>query len=112
MLSKIWDKTDKAHTGVNISKIYETKLILNPENFELAESLGLEVLPEHDGLGVFADAADPDVAAKVDEVGSSAAELLELLWDQASDHREASRPRVKTRLDWAECLAGTFPHSG
>ena len=68
ILSRIWDKTDKKHTGVNISKIYETKLILNPENFELADQLGLEVLPEHDGLGVFADAADPDVAAKVDEL--------------------------------------------
>ena len=68
ILSKIWDKTDKNHTGVNISKIYETKLILNPENFDLADRLGLEILPEHDGLGVFADAADLDVAAKVDEL--------------------------------------------
>jgi len=66
ILSRIWDKTDKRHTGVNISKIYETKLILNPENFQLADKLGLEVLPEHDGLGIFADAADPQVASKVD----------------------------------------------
>ena len=66
MLSKIWDKTDKKHTGVNISKIYETKLILNPENFELADRLGLEILPEHDGVGVFGDADDHDIAAKVD----------------------------------------------
>jgi hypothetical protein len=65
-LSKLWDKTDKEHTGVNISKIYETKLILNPENFKLADQLGLEILPEHDGYGVFADADDPDLAAKVD----------------------------------------------
>jgi hypothetical protein len=66
ILSKIWDKTDKNHTGVNISKIYETKLILNPANFELADRLGLEILPEHEGLGVFDDAADPEVATKVD----------------------------------------------
>jgi len=66
MLSKIWDKTDKKLTGVNISKIYETKLILNPENFELADRLGLEILPEHDGVGVFGDADDHDIAAKVD----------------------------------------------
>jgi hypothetical protein len=66
MLSKIWDKTDKKHTGVNISKIYETKLILNPENFELADRLGLEILPEHDGVGVFGDADDHDITAKVD----------------------------------------------
>jgi hypothetical protein len=66
MLSKIWDKTDKKHTGVNISKMYETKLILNPENFELADRLGLEILPEHDGVGVFGDADDHDIAAKVD----------------------------------------------
>ena len=66
ILSKIWDETDKKHTGVNISKIYETKIILNPENFQLADQLGLEVLPEHDGLGVFADADDHDITAKVD----------------------------------------------
>ena len=66
ILSRVWDKTDKKHTGVNISKIYETKLILNPENFQLADKLGLEVLPEHDGLGIFADAADPQVTSKVD----------------------------------------------
>ena len=66
ILSQIWDKTDKKHTGVNISKIYETKLILNPENFELADRLGLEILPEHDGVGVFGDAEDHEMAAKVD----------------------------------------------
>ena len=66
MLSKIWDKTDKKLTGVNISKIYETKLILNPEYFELADRLGLEILPEHDGVGVFGDADDHDITAKVD----------------------------------------------
>ena len=66
ILSKVWDKTDKKHTGVNISKIYETKLILNPENFKLADRLGLEILPEHDGVGVFGDADDHEIAAKVD----------------------------------------------
>ena len=66
ILSRIWGKTDKKHTGVNISKIYETKLILNPENFELADRLGLEILPEHDGVGVFGDAEDHEMAAKVD----------------------------------------------
>jgi hypothetical protein len=64
-LSKIWDKTDKKHTGVNISKIYESKLILNEENFKLADRLNLEILPEHDGIGIFAVADELDVQMRI-----------------------------------------------
>ena len=51
-------------TVVQISKLYETRLILDPGLFELAAELGIEILPEHDGLGVFAAERDPDIDQK------------------------------------------------
>jgi len=64
-LFKIWNKTDLRKTGNNISRFYETKLMLDPELILLAESMGLEVLTEHDGLGLFGDEGDPDLDTKV-----------------------------------------------
>ena len=63
-LSSIWLQTDLKLTGVQISKFYETRLILDPGIFELAAELGLDILAEHDGLGVFAAEGDPDVDQK------------------------------------------------
>ena len=39
--------------------------MLDPELILLAESMGLEVLTEHDGLGLFGDEGDPDLDTKV-----------------------------------------------
>ena len=64
-LFEIWNKTDLRKTGNNISRFYETKLMLDPELILLAESMGLEVLTEHDGLGLFGDEGDPDLDTKV-----------------------------------------------
>ena len=63
-LSSIWLQTDLKLTGVQISKFYETRLILDPGLFELAAELGLDILAEHDGLGIFAAEGDPDVDQK------------------------------------------------
>jgi len=65
VLFEIWNKTNLKKTGNNISKFYETKLMLDPELILLAESMGLEVLTEHDGLGLFGDEGDPDLDTKV-----------------------------------------------
>ena len=64
VLFKIWSITDMKKTGNNISKCYETRLILEPALFDLAASLGVEILTEHDGLAVFATEGDPDVDRK------------------------------------------------
>ena len=64
-LFEIWNNTDLKKTGNNISRFYETKLMLDPELILLAESMGLEVLTEHDGLGLFGDEGDPDLDTKV-----------------------------------------------
>ena len=63
-LSSIWLQTDLKLTGVQISKFYETRLILDPGLFELAAELEIDILPEHDGLGIFAAEGDPELDQK------------------------------------------------
>ena len=63
-LSSIWLQTDLKLTGVQISKFFETRLILDPGLFDLAAQLGVGILPEHDGLDIFAEEGDPDVDQK------------------------------------------------
>ncbi len=68
VLFEIWNKTDLKKTGNNISKFYETKLMLDPELILFAESMGLEVLTEHDGLGIFAKVNDSELDQKVEKL--------------------------------------------
>lgn len=68
VLFDIWNKTDLKKTGNNISKFYETKLMLDPELILLAESMGLDAIPEHDGLGIFAEENDSELDAKVQKL--------------------------------------------
>jgi hypothetical protein len=68
VLFDIWNKTDLKKTGNNISKFYETKLMLDPELILLAESMGLEVITEHDGHGIFADENDSELDQKVEKL--------------------------------------------
>ena len=67
-LFDIWNKTDLKKTGNNISRFYETKLMLDPELILLAESMGLDAIPEHDGLGIFAEENDSKLNAKVEKL--------------------------------------------
>lgn len=64
VLFDIWEKTNRKKTGNYISRFFETKLMLDPELILLAESLGLEVLTEHDGIGIFAEENDSELEAK------------------------------------------------
>ncbi len=52
-LSSIWSKTKLDVTGNQISRFYESKLMLNPTIYDVAEHLDLQILSEHDGVGVF-----------------------------------------------------------
>ena len=65
VLFEIWNKTNLRKTGNNISKFYETKLMLDPELIRLAESMGLDVLAELVGHGIFSDENDSELDAKV-----------------------------------------------
>jgi hypothetical protein len=58
LLYDIWICSDVKSTGNNISKNYETKLMLNPELFRLAESLNVKLIYEYDGFSLFFDPQD------------------------------------------------------
>jgi len=58
-LYELWQKTDVKHTGKNIAEKFERPLIQDKELCDLADRLGIKVISEHDGVGVFA--ADDDI---------------------------------------------------
>lgn len=53
-LYEIWQKTDVKATGNAIARKFEHELILHTGLCERAEAMGVKILPEHDGFGVFA----------------------------------------------------------
>lgn len=50
-----WKSTDISRTGCNISKYFETVLILNQNIYSYADTLGLELVYENDGFGLYGD---------------------------------------------------------
>ena len=76
VLFSIWQKVKPEETGFKISKLYESQIILDPELFHLADSLGLEILTLHDGIGVFGSETDP-------ELDSKAAKLRDCIQDRS-----------------------------
>lgn len=91
----LWQQTDVKTTGSNISKIYERKLILHQGLFDHATQLGIEkIMPEHDGLGVFAKDDDQELRSKL----KALADYL-----QAYSVRQFGVPviiKTKMVLDW------------
>ena len=69
VLFSIWQKVKPEETGPRISKLYESQIILDPELFHLAESLDLEILILHDGIGAFGFETDPDLDSKAAKLG-------------------------------------------
>ena len=64
-LFAMWDRTDKAKVGVEISAYYETWLMQDMGLFKLAETLGLHLTYEFDGCGVMCRDDDTEVLAKI-----------------------------------------------
>lgn len=64
VLFYIWQKLNPEKTGPRISKLYESQIIVDLELFHLADSLGLEILTLHDGIGVFGSETDPELDSK------------------------------------------------
>jgi hypothetical protein len=63
-LFEIWNQTNLKTTGPQISKFYETKIMLDPELILLAESLGLDMVFERDGAILFSAEGDPELDQK------------------------------------------------
>ena len=68
VLFSIWQKINPEETGPRISKLYESQIILDPELFHLAESLDLEILNLHDGIGAFGFETDPELDSKAEKL--------------------------------------------
>jgi hypothetical protein len=54
-LYAIWQTTDIKQTGCNISRLYESKVMLHPEIYKQTEAQGLKIAYEYDGISVFSD---------------------------------------------------------
>lgn len=53
-LMAIWKNTDVKTTGNNIICKYETRLIQSPAIYRIADTMGIKLVDERDGYGVFA----------------------------------------------------------
>ncbi len=53
IMYNIWVNSTVKATGTTISRIFETKLMLNPKVFKLAESLKIKLAYEYDGFSLF-----------------------------------------------------------
>ena len=65
-LYQVWQTTDISQTGCNISKMYESKIMLNKTLYEQTERQQLKITYEYDGISVFsADKVKSDLIMKV-----------------------------------------------
>ena len=64
-LFKIWMTTNLKETGNQISKTYETDIMLNGDFFKFVQSLGIRVMPEHDGYSIFSSRDDDKLPEKL-----------------------------------------------
>ena len=75
-LHSVWDQTYKNKVGVDISTLYETKLMQDMGLYELAKSLGLHLTYEFDGCGVMCREDDTEVLAKINQLSRHSAQFV------------------------------------
>ena len=69
-LFEIWQKTDVKDTGNAIARTFERELILHQGLYDLADGLGIKIMPEHDGVGVFSNDDAAELQSKLDALRS------------------------------------------
>ena len=67
-MAKVWSVDDREHTGQWLGDFYEGDIMLTPQLYAYAESLGLTLSYEYDGVGVFAERDDAELSAKLEKV--------------------------------------------
>jgi hypothetical protein len=96
LIFQLWQETEVKSTGNAIAKTFERELMLHEELYDHAEGLGIvKIMPEHDGLGVFADEDDTELPFKL-------ASLAKYLQTYAIKH--FGMPiviKTKKVIDWA-----------
>lgn len=65
-LYTLWQTTDTSKTGVNISRLYESKVMLNPKLYQWTEERHLKIAYEYDGISVFSADDGQSLVSKVD----------------------------------------------
>jgi hypothetical protein len=68
LLHAVWERTDKATVGNEISAYYETTLMQYMELYRRATELGLHLTYEYDGCGVMCREDDTEVQAKIQQL--------------------------------------------
>ena len=70
-MAKVWEALrHREVTGTLITEAYECELMLNPKLYEYSDRMGLTLIYEYDGVGVFAQPNDDSLERKLHEVGS------------------------------------------
>ena len=67
-MAKVWSVDDREHTGQWLGDFYEGEIMLTPRLYSYAESLGVALSYEYDGVGVFAERDDAELSAKLEKV--------------------------------------------
>lgn len=69
LIYKLWRKSNVKDTTNAIGRIFERELMLHEELYRRAEALGgIKIMPEHDGLGVFAREDDSELSSKLESI--------------------------------------------
>ena len=69
LIFKLWRGTEVESTGNAIAKTFERPLMLHEELYDRADELGIvKIMPEHDGLGVFAEYDDTKLPSKLESL--------------------------------------------
>jgi hypothetical protein len=67
-MAKVWSVDERDQTGQWLGDFYEGDIMLTPRLYAYAESLGLTLSYEYDGVGVFAKRDDAELSAKLEKV--------------------------------------------
>lgn len=69
LLHAAWQKLDISKTGVNISRLYESRLIRDNAFQAFINSIeGIKIMDEHDGVSVLSSPDDPEIEAKIESI--------------------------------------------
>jgi hypothetical protein len=105
-LGTVWtgmDTPTRKKTGPQISLNFETKIFQDPELYRLADSLGLKLSYEYDGVGVFALSPniDPELNKLDEHIKATARRIAGIDIETSIDRFPATKPDRVVRIESA-----------
>ncbi|MCL4180197.1 MAG: hypothetical protein KJ072_20910, partial [Verrucomicrobia bacterium] len=79
-LYEAWSKSDVKKTGPQISRLFETRLMLDEELYRSADGMGIKLAYEYDGLGIFAPENHEGLRTQLDDLVRQITTRAEELW--------------------------------